>query len=402
MAGLALGNALAARLGGRVERPLLLFAGLEAARRRCSRCSWSLALPAARRRGSRRRSRACATARWLRTRRARRRGLRADAAARLGDGRVAAAPRARTRRRAARASASRSAGSTAGTRSVASWARSRPRRCSCRALGLARERRRRRGAPARGRGPDRAPARSALPRRGWRRARSRDGRRRAAASTGAGGRACSSAAFLGGALLLALEVVWFRFLQLFVFGTQRAFALMLAMVLAGIGLGGLLARRAGCGDGRKPRCAAARGAARRGRDHHDLRRLRPGAHGVGRRSDADALALGRAHAADVARVRSAVHAARRGPAASRLPGDAAAAGWLDARQHARRERWARRSRGCCCCPGSASSARSSSLAAALRRAGARASALGGAGCRGPRRRRRPRVFALVVLLFPFG
>jgi len=49
------------------------------------------------------------------------------------------------------------------------------------------------------------------------------------------------AAFMGGALLLALEVVWFRFIQLFVFGTQRAFALMLAVVLAGIALGGLLA-----------------------------------------------------------------------------------------------------------------------------------------------------------------
>jgi spermidine synthase len=50
-----------------------------------------------------------------------------------------------------------------------------------------------------------------------------------------------AAALLGGALLLGLEVVWFRFLQLFVFGTQRALALMLAVVLAGIGLGSLLA-----------------------------------------------------------------------------------------------------------------------------------------------------------------
>ena len=49
------------------------------------------------------------------------------------------------------------------------------------------------------------------------------------------------AGFLGGAALLALEVIWFRFLQLFVFGTQLAFALMLATVLAGIALGGLLA-----------------------------------------------------------------------------------------------------------------------------------------------------------------
>lgn len=49
------------------------------------------------------------------------------------------------------------------------------------------------------------------------------------------------AAFLGGGILLALEVVWFRLLQMFVFGTQLAFALMLAAVLAGIGAGGLLA-----------------------------------------------------------------------------------------------------------------------------------------------------------------
>jgi predicted membrane-bound spermidine synthase len=49
-----------------------------------------------------------------------------------------------------------------------------------------------------------------------------------------------AAAALAGATLLALEVVWFRFLELFVFGTQLAFALMLAVVLAGIGLGGLL------------------------------------------------------------------------------------------------------------------------------------------------------------------
>jgi spermidine synthase len=49
------------------------------------------------------------------------------------------------------------------------------------------------------------------------------------------------AAFLGGAILLGLEIVWFRFLQLFVFGTQTVFALMLATVLAGIGLGGLVA-----------------------------------------------------------------------------------------------------------------------------------------------------------------
>src|SRR5512141_3192731 len=50
-----------------------------------------------------------------------------------------------------------------------------------------------------------------------------------------------AAAFLGGAILLGLEVVWLRFLPLFVFGSQLVFALMLATILAGIGLGGLLA-----------------------------------------------------------------------------------------------------------------------------------------------------------------
>jgi spermidine synthase len=51
------------------------------------------------------------------------------------------------------------------------------------------------------------------------------------------------AAALAGGLLLALEVVWFRFLQLYVQGTAPAFALMLATILLGIGLGGLLAAR---------------------------------------------------------------------------------------------------------------------------------------------------------------
>jgi hypothetical protein len=49
------------------------------------------------------------------------------------------------------------------------------------------------------------------------------------------------AAFLCGANLLALEVVWFRFLQLFVLGTSLAFALMLAVVLLGIAAGSFLA-----------------------------------------------------------------------------------------------------------------------------------------------------------------
>ena len=55
------------------------------------------------------------------------------------------------------------------------------------------------------------------------------------------GRQWLMAGFLSGFCLLALEVVWFRFLLLFVFGTMVAFALMLAVVLAGIALGGLSA-----------------------------------------------------------------------------------------------------------------------------------------------------------------
>lgn len=49
------------------------------------------------------------------------------------------------------------------------------------------------------------------------------------------------AAFLAGGALLALEVVWFRFLLLFEDGTTLIFAVMLAVVLGGIGAGGLLA-----------------------------------------------------------------------------------------------------------------------------------------------------------------
>ncbi len=48
-----------------------------------------------------------------------------------------------------------------------------------------------------------------------------------------------AAAFLSGFSLLALEVVWFRFLVLFVKGHSEAFPLMLGIVLAGIALGGL-------------------------------------------------------------------------------------------------------------------------------------------------------------------
>ena len=44
-----------------------------------------------------------------------------------------------------------------------------------------------------------------------------------------------------GLILLALEVIWFRFLRLYVASSPTAFAMMLAVVLAGIGFGSLLA-----------------------------------------------------------------------------------------------------------------------------------------------------------------
>ena len=56
-------------------------------------------------------------------------------------------------------------------------------------------------------------------------------------------RACAVARgwILGGFTLLALEVIWLRFLSLFLNDTPLAFAVVLALVLAGISLGGLLA-----------------------------------------------------------------------------------------------------------------------------------------------------------------
>ena len=51
------------------------------------------------------------------------------------------------------------------------------------------------------------------------------------------------AAALCGAIMLALEVVWFRFLLFFVHGTTLTFSIMLAVVLVGIGLGGLVGGR---------------------------------------------------------------------------------------------------------------------------------------------------------------
>lgn len=55
---------------------------------------------------------------------------------------------------------------------------------------------------------------------------------------GARSRRIAAAAFLAGGLLLAYEIVWFRFLLLFVASTSLTFAIMLAAVLLGISGGG--------------------------------------------------------------------------------------------------------------------------------------------------------------------
>jgi spermidine synthase len=57
--------------------------------------------------------------------------------------------------------------------------------------------------------------------------------------TGSAPRLLAAAAICGG-LLLALEVAWFRFLALVVYPTGATFAILLAVVLAGISLGGML------------------------------------------------------------------------------------------------------------------------------------------------------------------
>lgn len=72
------------------------------------------------------------------------------------------------------------------------------------------------------------------------------------------------AAFLSGFLLLALEVVWFRFLGLFVHAGSVTFAIMLAVVLVGIGvggcMGGVLVRRSDAAVGMSSWIALASGA----------------------------------------------------------------------------------------------------------------------------------------------
>lgn len=65
----------------------------------------------------------------------------------------------------------------------------------------------------------------------------------AAGVIGARTRRYIAVAFFSGALMLALEVVWFRFLLLTKDGTSLIFAVMLAVVLGGIAFGGLVAAR---------------------------------------------------------------------------------------------------------------------------------------------------------------
>jgi predicted membrane-bound spermidine synthase len=62
-----------------------------------------------------------------------------------------------------------------------------------------------------------------------------------AASSAWPARRALATAFLCGAAFLALEVIWFRFLALYVLSTSLALALVLAVLLGGIGLGGLAA-----------------------------------------------------------------------------------------------------------------------------------------------------------------
>ncbi|HJZ72523.1 MAG TPA: hypothetical protein VKE51_12345 [Vicinamibacterales bacterium] len=62
-------------------------------------------------------------------------------------------------------------------------------------------------------------------------------------SHAAGARPVLAAAFLAGASLLALEVVWLRFLSMYVLSTTLAMSVMLAVVLAAIGLGGIAGSR---------------------------------------------------------------------------------------------------------------------------------------------------------------
>ena len=67
--------------------------------------------------------------------------------------------------------------------------------------------------------------------------------RASALPVGREGRPWLVVAFASGFVLLALEVVWFRFLSLYVVNRSASFAIMLAIVLAGIACGGFAASR---------------------------------------------------------------------------------------------------------------------------------------------------------------
>ena len=66
---------------------------------------------------------------------------------------------------------------------------------------------------------------------------------RSVSALGAGSAWLLGCAALGGAVLMALEVVWFRFVSMFVLNSTLAVSMMLAVVLSAIGLGGLAASR---------------------------------------------------------------------------------------------------------------------------------------------------------------
>ncbi len=141
-----------------------------------------------------------------------------------------------------------------------------------------------------------------------------------------------AAAFLAGGILLALEVVWFRFLQLFVFGTELAFSLMLATVLAGIALGGLVAAAWLRQRAEATRALAVLALLAGVATVTSYAGFEPAHAALGRRGGTDALARAGADAADVARLRRALHAAgRRYP--GRGDGRRRRGRLADARQH---------------------------------------------------------------------
>ena len=230
MAGLALGNALAARLGGRVARPLRLFAGLESMAAVLS-LLLVLALPSL---GAALAPALAALAPWL---------------ASLAHGGLAfllmllpASAMGASLPLLARALAARGESFGVALGRLYGWntlggvlGALASETLLVPVLGLARS-----GGAAAALQLAGALVAFALDARYGVALRAEPEARPAAASRSRRGRLLA-AAFLAGGALLALEVVWFRFLQLFVFGTQLAFALMLATILAGIALGGLAA-----------------------------------------------------------------------------------------------------------------------------------------------------------------